>query len=113
MGFAGYFLIVVDYIKAAKQMGVLVGPGRGSAPGSIVSYCIGITNVEPLRYKLLFERFLNPERISMPDIDVDFDDAGRQSVLNYVIENMVMKGWHKLFLSKPCKLAWLLEMFVV
>ena len=86
MGFAGYFLIVVDYIKAAKQMGVLVGPGRGSAPGSIVSYCIGITNVEPLRYKLLFERFLNPERISMPDIDVDFDDAGRQSVLNYVIE---------------------------
>ena len=75
-----------DYINAAREMGVLVGPGRGSAPGSIVSYCIGITNVEPLKYKLLFERFLNPERISMPDIDVDFDDAGRQKVLNYVVE---------------------------
>ncbi|MGI6593091.1 MAG: DNA polymerase III subunit alpha, partial [Bacteroidales bacterium] len=86
MDFAGYFLIVQDYINAAREMGVLVGPGRGSAPGSIVSYCIGITNVEPLKYKLLFERFLNPERISMPDIDVDFDDAGRQKVLNYVVE---------------------------
>jgi len=84
MGFPGYFLIVQDFIQAAKSMGVSVGPGRGSAVGSAVSYCLGITNIEPLKYNLLFERFLNPDRISMPDIDIDFDDDGRGDVLRYV-----------------------------
>ena len=85
MGFPGYFLIVGDYIRAAREeCGVWVGPGRGSAAGSAVAYALGITNVDPLKYDLLFERFLNPDRISMPDIDVDFDDAGRESVLDYV-----------------------------
>jgi DNA polymerase-3 subunit alpha len=86
MGYPGYFLIVQDFINAARKMDVLVGPGRGSAAGSVVAYCIGITNVDPIRYKLLFERFLNPDRISMPDIDVDFDDEGRDKVLKYVVE---------------------------
>ena len=85
MGFAGYFLIVQDYIRKAREMGVLVGPGRGSAAGSIVAYGLGITNIDPIKYNLLFERFLNPDRISMPDIDVDFDDYGRDSVIEYVI----------------------------
>ena len=84
MGFPGYFLIVHDYIDAARKLGVWVGPGRGSAAGSAVAYALGITNVDPLKYDLLFERFLNPDRISMPDIDVDFDDAGRERVLDYV-----------------------------
>ena len=85
MGFPGYFLIVHDYIRAAREeCGVWVGPGRGSAAGSAVAYALGITNVDPLKYDLLFERFLNPDRISMPDIDVDFDDAGRERVLDYV-----------------------------
>ncbi|MEQ9441602.1 MAG: DNA polymerase III subunit alpha [Cyclobacteriaceae bacterium] len=86
MGFPGYFLIVQDFINVARQMGVKVGPGRGSAAGSVVAYCTGITNIDPIKYDLLFERFLNPERISMPDIDIDFDDDGRQEVINYVIE---------------------------
>ncbi len=86
MGFAGYFLIVSDFIIAGKKMGVFVGPGRGSAAGSVVAYCIGITNIDPIKYNLLFERFLNPNRKSMPDIDTDFDDEGRQKVLNYVVE---------------------------
>ena len=87
MGFPGYFLIVQDYIKAARErLGVWVGPGRGSAAGSAVAYALGITNVDPIKYGLLFERFLNPDRISMPDIDVDFDDAGRAKVLDYVTE---------------------------
>ena len=86
MGFAGYFLIVQDFIAAAKEMGVYVGPGRGSAAGSVVAYCTGITNIDPLKYDLLFERFLNPERVSMPDIDIDFDDDGRQSVIDYVVD---------------------------
>ncbi len=86
MGFAGYFLIVQDFIDAAKKMGVYVGPGRGSAAGSVVAYAIGITNVDPLKYDLLFERFLNPERVSMPDMDIDFDDEGRQKVIDYVVE---------------------------
>ncbi|TAL58666.1 MAG: DNA polymerase III subunit alpha [Bacteroidetes bacterium] len=86
MGFAGYFLIVSDFIKAGRDMGVYVGPGRGSAAGSVVAYCTGITNIDPIKYNLLFERFLNPERKSMPDIDTDFDDEGRQKVLNYVVE---------------------------
>ncbi|MEO6405815.1 MAG: DNA polymerase III subunit alpha [Ferruginibacter sp.] len=85
MGFAGYFLIVGDFIKAGRDMGVFIGPGRGSAAGSAVAYCIGITNIDPIKYNLLFERFLNPERKSMPDIDTDFDDDGRQKVLDYVV----------------------------
>jgi DNA polymerase-3 subunit alpha len=85
MGFAGYFLIVSDFIKAGRDMGVFIGPGRGSAAGSAVAYCIGITNIDPIKYNLLFERFLNPERKSMPDIDTDFDDEGRQKVLDYVV----------------------------
>lgn len=84
MGFPAYFLIVQDFIRAAREMGVIVGPGRGSAAGSVVAYCVGITNVNPIKYDLLFERFLNPDRISMPDIDIDFDDDGRQQVLDWV-----------------------------
>ncbi len=84
MGYAGYFLIVQDFINAAREMGVRVGPGRGSAAGSIVSYALGITNVDPLKYDLLFERFLNPDRISMPDIDIDFADNKREKVIEYV-----------------------------
>jgi DNA polymerase-3 subunit alpha len=86
MGFPGYFLIVQDFIEAAKRMGVAVGPGRGSAAGSAVAYCLGITEIDPLKYDLLFERFLNPDRISMPDIDIDFDDDGRNEVLRWVTE---------------------------
>ena len=85
MGFAGYFLIVSDFIKAGRDMGVFIGPGRGSAAGSVVAFCIGITNIDPIKYNLLFERFLNPDRKSMPDIDTDFDDEGRQKVINYVV----------------------------
>ncbi|CDG49681.1 DNA polymerase III subunit alpha [Cardinium endosymbiont of Bemisia tabaci] len=85
-GFAGYFLIVQDFIQAAVQLGVVVGPGRGSVAGSLVAFCIGITKIDPIRYNLLFERFLNPERVSMPDIDVDFDDEGRKKVIDYVIQ---------------------------
>ena len=85
MGFAGYFLIVSDFIKAGRDMGVFIGPGRGSAAGSVVAYCIGITNIDPIKYKLLFERFLNPDRKSMPDIDTDFDDEGRGRVIEYVV----------------------------
>ena len=87
MGFPGYFLIVQDFINAARtQLGVSVGPGRGSAAGSAVAYCLGITKIDPIQYDLLFERFLNPDRISLPDIDVDFDDDGRGRVLNWVTE---------------------------
>ena len=86
MGYAGYFLIVGDFINHGRDIGVLVGPGRGSAAGSVVAYCIGITNIDPIKYNLLFERFLNPDRKSMPDIDTDFDDEGRDKVINYVVE---------------------------
>jgi DNA polymerase-3 subunit alpha len=86
MGFAGYFLIVGDFIEAGREKGVFIGPGRGSAAGSVVAYCIGITNIDPIKYNLLFERFLNPDRKSMPDIDTDFDDEGRQKVIEYVVE---------------------------
>ncbi|MFZ9388158.1 MAG: DNA polymerase III subunit alpha [Chitinophagaceae bacterium] len=86
MGFAGYFLIVSDFIRAGREKGVFIGPGRGSAAGSVVAYCIGITNIDPIKYNLLFERFLNPDRKSMPDIDTDFDDEGRQKVIDYVVE---------------------------
>jgi DNA polymerase III subunit alpha len=86
MGFPGYFLIVSDFTTKAREFGVSVGPGRGSAAGSVVAFCLGITNVDPIKYDLLFERFLNPDRISMPDIDIDFDDEGRDKVIEYVIE---------------------------
>jgi DNA polymerase-3 subunit alpha len=86
MGFPGYFLIVQDFITAARAMGVSVGPGRGSAAGSVVAYCLGITDIDPTKYDLLFERFLNPDRISMPDIDIDFDDDGRGDVLKWVTD---------------------------
>ncbi len=85
MGFPGYFLIVQDFLKAAREMGVSVGPGRGSAAGSAVAYCLRITDIDPIQYGLLFERFLNLDRISMPDIDIDFDEDGRESVLKYVV----------------------------
>ena len=84
MGYVDYFLIVWDFIKYAKDHGIMVGPGRGSAAGSLVSYCLGITTIDPIRYQLLFERFLNPERVSMPDIDVDFEPEGRQAMIEYV-----------------------------
>lgn len=84
-GYPGYFLIVEDFIREARNMDVSVGPGRGSAAGSVVAYCLGITNIDPLKYDLLFERFLNPDRVSMPDIDIDFDDEGRGRVMDYVI----------------------------
>jgi len=86
MGFAGYFLIVADFIRAGRDIGVFIGPGRGSAAGSAVAYCTGITNIDPIKYNLLFERFLNPDRKSMPDIDTDFDDEGRQKVIDYVVD---------------------------
>ncbi|MFA5469785.1 MAG: DNA polymerase III subunit alpha, partial [Bacteroidales bacterium] len=86
MGYPGYFLIVQDFTTAARNMGVSVGPGRGSAAGSAVAYCLGITKVDPIKYDLLFERFLNPERVSLPDIDIDFDDDGRNTVLHWVEE---------------------------
>lgn len=86
MGFPGYFLIVQDYINWARRNGVSVGPGRGSAAGSLVAYAVGITNIDPLRFGLLFERFLNPERVSMPDIDTDFSDRERDRVIQYVRE---------------------------
>ncbi len=86
MGYPGYFLIVSDFIAAARAMDVSVGPGRGSAAGSVVAYCLKITNIDPLKYDLLFERFLNPDRISMPDIDIDFDEDGRSNVLRYVAD---------------------------
>ena len=91
MGFPGYFLIVWDYIRAAREMGVSVGPGRGSAAGSGVAYCLKITNIDPLKYDLLFERFLNPERISLPDVDVDFDEDGRADVLRYCVQKYGQK----------------------
>ena len=86
MGFPGYFLIVQDFLRAAREMGVWVGPGRGSAAGSAVAYSLRITDIDPIKYNLLFERFLNPDRISMPDIDIDFDEDGREKVLKYVVD---------------------------
>ena len=86
MGFAGYFLIVADFIRWARENGVPVGPGRGSGAGSLVAYALGITDLDPLRYDLLFERFLNPERVSMPDFDVDFCMDGRDRVIEYVAQ---------------------------
>ncbi|KNE87870.1 hypothetical protein PSTG_18739, partial [Puccinia striiformis f. sp. tritici PST-78] len=84
MGFADYFLIVNDYVKFAKSKNIMVGPGRGSVAGSLVAYVLGITGVDPIAYNLIFERFLNPERISLPDIDIDFEDTRRDEVINYI-----------------------------
>lgn len=92
MGFCNYFLVVQDYVKFAKENGILVGPGRGSAAGSLVSYVLNITDIDPIRYNLLFERFLNPERITMPDIDIDFLDSRRDEVINYCIEKYGIKN---------------------
>ncbi len=86
MGFSGYFLVVWDFISYARRQGIAVGPGRGSSAGSLVAYCLGITNVDPIRYGLIFERFLNPERISMPDMDIDFADDRRDEVIRYVVD---------------------------
>src|SRR5690348_8197345 len=86
MGFPSYFLVVSDFIMWAKNNGVSVGPGRGSAAGSIVAYALGITDLDPLVHGLIFERFLNPERVSMPDIDIDFDERGRGEVIKYVTD---------------------------
>ena len=86
MGYVEYFLIVWDFINYAKMQNIMVGPGRGSAAGSIVSYALRITDIDPIRYDLIFERFLNPERVSMPDIDIDFCYERRQEVIDYVIE---------------------------
>ncbi len=86
MGFPGYFLIVADFINYAKKNGIPVGPGRGSSAGSLVAYGMNITNVDPIEYDIIFERFLNPERISMPDIDVDFCMRGREQVIRYVAD---------------------------
>ena len=84
MGFTDYFLIVSDFVRYAKSVGIPVGPGRGSAAGSMVSYCLSITDIDPMKYSLYFERFLNPERVSMPDIDMDFGDTRRGEVVDYV-----------------------------
>ena len=86
MGFEDYFLVVWDYVKFAKKNSILVGPGRGSAAGSLVSYSLGITDIDPLKYNLYFERFLNPDRVTMPDIDVDFDSKRKNEVKDYVKE---------------------------
>jgi DNA polymerase III subunit alpha len=91
-GYPGYFLIVQDFTREARRMGVAVGPGRGSAAGSAVAYCTGITNVDPIKYDLLFERFLNPDRVSLPDIDIDFDDEGRGKIIDYVVRKY---GWNR------------------
>ncbi len=88
MGYVDYFLIVWDFIHFAKDHGIMVGPGRGSAAGSIVAYCLEITNIDPIKYQLIFERFLNPERVSMPDIDVDFCFERRQEVIDYVVREI-------------------------
>ena len=104
MGYEDYFLIVGDYVNYAKKHDILVGPGRGSAAGSLVSYLLGITEVDPLEYDLLFERFLNKERKTMPDIDVDFMDTRRDDVVNYMRENMAMTTLPLSLLSKPFKL---------
>lgn len=91
MGFCNYFLVVWDYVRYAKEQGILVGPGRGSAGGSLVAYCLNITTIDPVKYDLLFERFLNPERVTMPDIDIDFEDERREEVISYCIEKYGLK----------------------
>ena len=103
MGFPGYFLIVQDFIAAGRNMGVSIGPGRGSAAGSAVAYCLQITKIDPIKYDLLFERFLNPDRISLPDIDIDFDDDGRGEVLRWVTEKMLPVSRN---FRLPNRIAW-------
>ena len=93
MGFSGYFLIVSDFIRWSKENRIAVGPGRGSGAGSVVAWALLITNLDPLRWGLLFERFLNPERVSMPDFDIDFCQERREEVIRYVQVNMVMTAW--------------------
>ena len=105
MGFAGYFLIVADFIRWARENGVPVGPGRGSGAGSLVAYALGITDLDPLRYDLLFERFLNPERVSMPDFDVDFCMEGRDRVIDYVADRYGRGTQDEFSLSWPQALA--------
>ena len=105
MGYVNYYLIVYDFIRQAKSMGIPVGPGRGSGVGSLAAYCIGITGVDPLRYDLLFERFLNPERVSMPDFDVDFSDERRQEIIEYVTENTAPTTWRRSSRSAPWRRA--------
>ena len=95
MGYDAYFLIVWDFVNYAHENAILVGPGRGSAAGSLVAYSLGITNIDPLKYNLLFERFLNPERVSMPDIDIDFCYENRERVIEYVTKNMVLTLCHR------------------
>lgn len=95
MGYVEYFLITWDFINFAKENGIMVGPGRGSAAGSIVAYTLKITDIDPIKYNLLFERFLNPERISMPDIDIDFCYERREEVIDYVKRNMGQTMLHK------------------
>ena len=100
-GFASYFLIVSDFIGYAKSNDIPVGPGRGSAAGSLVAFCLDITNIDPIRWDLLFERFLNPERMSMPDIDVDFCFEKRERVIEYVTRNTARTMWPRSSLSGP------------
>ncbi len=101
MRYAGYFLIVWDFIRHARSQGIPVGPGRGSAAGSLVSYALQITDVDPLQYDLLFERFLNPERVSMPDIDIDFCMRRRGEVIEYVTGNTAARTWRRSSRSGP------------
>lgn len=96
MGYIDYFLIVQDFVNYAKSVNIAVGPGRGSGAGSICAYLIGITAIDPLRFNLIFERFLNPERVSMPDFDIDFCYERRGEVIEYVSKNMAGNMWHKL-----------------
>ena len=103
MGFAGYFLIVSDFINYAKSRSIPVGPGRGSAAGSLVAYAIGITEIDPIRYGLFFERFLNPDRKSMPDIDIDFCMEGRDEVIRYVSEKYGTDRWPRSSPSGRCR----------
>ena len=102
MGFPGYFLIVADFINWAKENSVPVGPGRGSGAGSLVAYSLRITDLDPLAYALLFERFLNPERVSMPDFDIDFCQDNRWRVIEYVRERSARRRYRKSPLSAPC-----------
>lgn len=95
MGYVDYFLIVWDFINYAKSNGIAVGPGRGSAAGSIVAYCLEITDIDPIKYNLIFERFLNPERVSMPDIDIDFCYERRPEVIDYVMKNTEKTVWYR------------------
>ena len=105
MGYSGYFLIVADFIQWAKKNKIPVGPGRGSGAGSLVAWCLTITNLDPIRFGLIFERFLNPERISMPDFDIDFCMEKRDEVIKYVQKNMINRELHKLLLLVPFRLG--------